>query len=51
MDDSKIEVLMQAAVFLNNEELSSAKRIINEKYPFVPTKAAGRKYTIKQMTH
>ena len=49
MPDAKIEALVKASEFLNIDDLNSAKKVIEEKYPFIPIKHDSRKYTIKQM--
>lgn len=49
MNYSEIETLIQATNFLNNKNYLLAEKIINENYPFVPTRSKGRHYTIKQM--
>lgn len=48
--DTKLEALIQASDFIGNSDSISARKIINEKYPFVPTKTVKRNYTVKQMT-
>ena len=49
MGDSRVEVLVQAVAYLNGGEVDSAKRIIDEEYPFVPVERRGRRYTVQQM--
>lgn len=49
MNDFKVDVLIQATSFLKNKDITSAKEIIKERYPFVPIKSNGRNYTTKQM--
>ena len=49
MGDSRVEVLVQAVAYLNGGEVDSAKRIIDEEYPFVPVERRGRRYTVRQM--